>query len=112
MLDDADLEAGDTFHLHYYLAADTAVLNADVWILLDVYGDYWFYPDWLHVSDGVDFKEGVNVMPGSMYTETVLNFPWPAQAGNAEGLYFWGAAFFTGTFDIYGDFESIPWGYR
>ncbi len=111
ILTDPSLEEGDLFNLHYYLYnPDSSDYHGDVWIILDIYGLYWFYPGWKSFDEnGIDFKENVPVGPDSFYHETVLSFEWPIVDFSASGLRFYGAAFDTGTFNLFGDIQEIGW---
>lgn len=112
ILDDTTLFPGDTFHLHYYLHnPDGVEYVADVWILLDVYGVYWCFPEWVNLEDGYDFRPEVNIDPAASYHENVLLFQWPGNCGSSSGLRFLGAAFVPGSFEIIGDLQIINWEY-
>ncbi len=112
LLDDTQLETGDPFYLHYYLHnPDSAAYDADAWVLLDVFGDIWFYPSWTSMNDGVDYEANITVDPFSSFHEIILYMHWPSGLGAASGLKFYGAAFEAGSFDLIGDFQSIDWGY-
>ena len=113
ILKDSLLQAGDSFDLSFDLDnAGTETLNADIWILLDVYGNYWFYPSWISSTQGMDFQSGLMVSADTLYHEDVLQFTWPTGTGAATDLQFLGAAFYTGTFSFIGDLEIIPWEYQ
>ncbi|MBN1357015.1 hypothetical protein JXA40_12205 [bacterium] len=112
ILEDTGLVPGDDFHLHYYIYnASDQPFCGDIWILLDVYGRYWFYPGWVSSSDGIDFLPGLEIGPQSSHHETVLDFMWPVVSGSATGLYFYGALFKAGSFDPAGEIRSIEWGF-
>ena len=112
-MDDHDLQAEDTFYLHFYLHnPDNEQYLTDVWILLDIYSEYWFWPSWRSAGDGIDFKEDMVVAPNTSYHEEVLNFAWPVISGSADGLGFWGAAFLPDSYDFIGDLQYIEWEYN
>jgi hypothetical protein len=107
----------ETFFIHGYLENDTQepITDVMVFFLLDIMGDYWFWPGWSHfnaaTSDGVDFKT-MNVQPGS-YKVWVLNpFTWP-DTGNMEmsDLRFWGVMVDTASMTIIGDHAVETWGF-
>jgi hypothetical protein len=112
MLDDTMIEDGDLFHLHYnvYNPTDTAY-NADIWIILDVYGQLFMYPSWVNIEDNVDYRANVMIDPMTIHHRAALLFIWPSDVGAADGLYFHGAATSAGTFDFIGDVHSIMWSY-
>ncbi len=111
VMDDTDLKPGDRFYLHYFLynPAEDA-WDADVYILLDVYGMYWLYPSWVSIDDGIDFKS-IPVPGNASYHESVLDFYWPEGFGTVDEITFYGAAMDHGTFDIAGTIQMIRWGF-
>ncbi|MCD4654428.1 hypothetical protein K8T06_10910, partial [bacterium] len=112
IMTDTSLESGDLFNLHYYLYNSGATnILVDVWILLYIYGDIWFYPTWVYMDDGVDYKQETNLLPNQFVHENVLSFEWPALSDHLTGLLFYGAAFNTGTFEYFGDFQTVEWEY-
>ncbi|GEM_PF-3217412 len=111
ILDDQELAAGDSFNLHMYLHnPDVDSYVADAYILLDVYGNYWCWPSWKSLNEGLDKK--VETIPGmtSMH-EAVLEFEWPAGVGSANGLQFIGCLFAPDTWDMIGTPQIISWSY-
>jgi len=112
MLDDTEIAAGDLFHLHYFLHnGENASFDADVWIILDVYGELFLYPSWVNIADGIDYEAAVSVGPKTTRHRVALLFIWPEDVGAADGLYFHGAATTAGSFDFIGDVNSVMWGY-
>jgi hypothetical protein len=67
----------------------------DLYVLLDVYGDFFFWPSW-----GRDIDKAERTYRPDQPPETILQFTWPEGAGEASGLGFWGALFQPGTFDL------------
>ena len=70
-------------------------IEVDEYIILDVYGEYYFYPTWTQDIDKVTFT-----MEQGPYSHNVLNFVWPSGAGSAQGIVFWGALCYANTFDL------------
>ncbi len=113
LMDNTLLEGGDIFHLHYNLHnPGIDAYMADVWIILDVYENYFLYPSWVNLEDGIDFEEAVTAPAVTSLHKTVLLFQWPYDVGSASNLYFYGAAFHHGTFDFIGDLGTIEWAYQ
>ena len=109
-MDDTNLQAGDIFNLTYSLENNRAeAFTADVVILLALGDDYWCWPSWSHISEKFDYAANMNVTGGSSLTDTALNFQWPSNVGDASGLLFYGAALTSGSMDILGDLQMIPW---
>ncbi len=112
LMNDTLLTKGDTLYLHYYLHNPGHVAYlADVYILLDVFGEYFAYPSWQNLDMGIDLEEDVAVDPNTSYHKEALSITWPPGAGAASGLWFHGAAFDADTFDFIGELRSIEWGY-
>jgi len=59
---------------------------ADQYIVLDVWGEYFFWPSWLQ---SVDFAPRTFIAPYDV--EELLRFVWPDGAGDALGIMLWGA---------------------
>ncbi|GEM_PF-6797012 len=110
-MQDTSLMAGDLFRLTYRIfnmgSADTTY---DVWILLGIGGEYWFYPAWMHMSEGLDYEAGVGIDAGSSVTKTVLEFEWPTGVGSIEGAQFIGAICVPGTYQVVTGLVVIDWG--
>ena len=113
-MDDTSLAPGDRCHLHYDLNNFTADFRMlDVYILLDIAGEYWSYPSWQPIYAGLDGLFNVPASPQSEAHVNVLDFFWEDYSTQPySGLYFHGAAFDAGTFQVFGDFQSIEWGFR
>ena len=98
--------AGDTFNLDLRLISSGGI-SADVFILLDVYGSYWFWPSWTQTLD-----YGMRTPPAGLTEENVFNFVWPTVDGSASGLRFWVGALASGTATLLGDIDMVEFGYE
>lgn len=67
--------------------------EADIYLILDVYGEMWFWPSW---SKEIDF-ETVDLFDGYYKSEPVLDFTWPVVSGYASGLRLWASTLMTST---------------
>ena len=106
-MSDLDLRPGDSFNLICRGANPaTTVLYLDEYILLDVYGHYWFYPSWSRDPD----SRPRSLIPGDEFEITVLEFTWPPGTGTAAGLYFHGAWLNHGTTTLLA-YDHVGWGY-
>ncbi len=101
-------QAGDLFHLWTFINNPAPGLEVDEYILLDVWGEYWFWPSWTQEMDYVNRV----LEPWTTYEETILEFEWPSGAGEAYGIVFWAAIFHAGTFDFAGDYGMCSFGWE
>ncbi len=111
MLDDTLLMEGNRFYLHFNLWSEGQTMDTDVYILLDVYGQYWSWPSWKFIDDGLDFSS-FSVQPDELLHQDVLDIIWPAIGNAASGLYFYGASFEADSFTFIGDIQVIEFGYQ
>ena len=112
-MSDTDITAGDVFHLHYLLHnPELTAYQADVWIILEAFGDMFLYPSWVNIKDGIDYSAGVTVDPISSYHYSALLFIWPEDVTGSAMLRFYGAAFESGSYSFIGDIEVIEFQYH
>jgi len=101
---------GDPFRLgmtYWNLTPDQ--YDVPLFIILDVFGQYWFWPSW---SSTVDFSL-YSIRPGTKYiNEEVLYFYWAQEHGTAQDLRFWCALVSTDFSEILGVYNSVTWGYE
>ncbi|MBN2055699.1 hypothetical protein JW905_12290 [bacterium] len=83
-------------------------LTVEEYILLDVFGAYFFWESW---SPSLDYRM-THVMSGSSTTETILSFVWPAGAGSSRGVRFWGAFLYPGTADLASNLCTVSFGWE
>jgi hypothetical protein len=57
------------------------------YIVLDVYGSYWFWPTWCAYPDCIDWEDRT-LTGASQFSETVLEFPWPSGSGSGQDICF------------------------
>jgi hypothetical protein len=111
-MEDTDLQAGDLFHLFARIGnAGTAPMKFDAYVVLAVYGDYWFWPSWIHYGQGMDSRY-YNVPSDAFYSDDLLRFTWPEGTGAADGLQFICGISDPGTFDFIGSIQVIEWRYH
>jgi hypothetical protein len=83
--------------------------EADIYLILDVYGEMWFWPSW---SEEIDFNT-VDLFDGYYNSEPVLDFTWPVVGGSASGLRFWASTLMTSTEDYrVGPIAMLEFGYE
>jgi peroxiredoxin len=77
---------GDTFFLDAVVSS-TAARYLDLYVLLDVFGEYFYYPGWGRTVD----RRSMSVPAGDSRIALIQPFIWPEGVGAAERLAFWGA---------------------
>jgi nitrous oxidase accessory protein NosD len=101
---------GDRFYLYLRLLNTCGeMIYVDQIIMLDVLGEYWFWPGWTEQFDYQPVK-----MPTYMEVLPILDFIWPEIEGSMFDLWFWSAAFETDHIDIdhlVGDIISVKFGF-
>ncbi|MBN2056408.1 lamin tail domain-containing protein [bacterium] len=81
----------------------TSILNTgnqvtvDEYIILDVWGEYWFWPNW---GQDLNFMTRI-IQPYNPMYEDILNFVWPSGAGAADNIIFWLGLLQSGTIDVH-----------
>jgi len=105
--------AGEAFHLDARVCNATGSLltGHHVFILLDVYGEYWCLPSWTDIRNGLD-SYCTTIPPGGWEFPAIQTFFWPDVAGSADGIMFHGAILDPGMTALVGDMASIPFGWR
>ncbi len=100
--------AGDQFKLRAQCMGDPDDSDVNLYVILDVYGEYWFHPGWTEIPQ----YETVTLNPSKPVVSFILDFIWPDNTqGSVDGLYFWGAILDQETSDLIGDFDRIEFGY-
>lgn len=89
-----------------YLNPNAAPIQTDLYIVLDVYGSYWFWPAW---SQEIDNDS--RIMPSRSITrETLLEFVWPYYGGSFDGVAIWAAVLVPGTSNLIGTYDHVTFG--
>lgn len=91
---------GDTFYLNLYLMNATAgTVDADLYVLLEAYGEFFAYPTWDTIHEGLP-KTEISVPAGSIDPMSIIPaFTMPA-VPNAGPFSFFCAAFEPGTLAV------------
>ncbi len=100
--------AGDVFKLRALISGYPETDGVDLYVVLDVYGQYYFYPDWTQ-SPGCQYfpQQGETMNP-----IFILTFQWPeGDFGVADNLMFWGAILDPDSAGVIGDIDSIEFGF-
>ena len=77
--------------------------SLNTYVILDVYGNYYFAPSW---SKEIDFYN-FDVKANDSYSLTVLDFTFPEVEEHYNGLYFYSACTFPGTYILASNIDSV-----
>lgn len=107
MLSKKIFRAGDDFHLAGLIRNNGPDIDSVPWvILLDAYGDYFWYPSWDSAFD----YEPIYLHHGEQ-TRDILQFTWPDIDGSAEGIRFYGALMTRELNTILGEWDTVTFGW-
>ncbi len=83
-----------------------------LFVILDVYGDYWFAPAWTNIQNGVDYYRDLEFEPGLTGVGIIEPFNWPEGVGQAGGIIFWGALTTPDMDALFGSVDSLTFGWN
>lgn len=86
---------------HYYSA---------LFVALNIYSDYWFWPSWTHYPPGIDWA-WVHIETGAWYWEVLPAFYWPAVYSSANNINFIGIAMDSSVSYPLTNIAMITWGF-
>jgi len=98
----------DLFLLALHTANDGPAQLGDLYLILEVTGMYWFWPDW---TQEIDFDRRY-FEADAVHSDTVLEFIWPAGAGALSGVVFWSAATGAGNYDLVSNVSRVEFGFE
>jgi hypothetical protein len=106
-LNGANFQEGMRFLLELdYLNPGANDVPADIWLVLDVYGSYWYWPSWTLNPDSAP-----RTMPRqAITTEVIFDFIWPFYGGSFSGVNIWAAALAPGTSNLIGRYDFVTFG--
>jgi hypothetical protein len=84
----------------------SAVPNIPLFVVLEVYGSYYFWPGF---TTDMDFQI-ITLDPGESETTILPEFPWP-NAGTADGLVWYAAMTNPTMTELFGSFDSWAFGW-
>jgi len=103
-----EYHTGDPFLCTTTIVNTGPAINVDEYIVLDVYGSYWFWPDW-GSEPGFQNRD---LTEDSVYPdEVILEFVWPDVTGSVSGIKFWAALLDAASGDLFGGYGVTEWGY-
>ncbi len=103
LLNQSSYGSGDRFRLDWEGISESGTVTADLYILLEVLGGYWFYPSWTTALG----SSSVTVSPGIPTTITVFDFTWPDIDPVGIPIRFYSAVMRTGTFELQSNVASV-----
>ncbi len=107
---------GEPFFATGFLENDgTALPGTYVFFVLDIAGEYWFWPSWSHYSaadpSSIDF-EIRDVASGESRVYVLNAFMWPDTGATAmSGLRFWGAIVDPASNTLFGELAVVSWAF-
>ncbi|MBN1879482.1 hypothetical protein JW823_05170 [bacterium] len=97
----------DFFSLQTHTNNTSMDYPADEYLMLDVYGMYWFFPGWTQ-----ELNSNSRVIPEGEHTETIMEFVWPQVQGSAYNLHFYYLLTKPSTFQIVSNLAMVTFGYE
>ena len=100
-------QEGDPFRLSLRTTNSGSPVTVEQYLLLDVYGEYWFWPGW---GQNLEFQQ--NTIPSGYAENMIFNFEWPPDTGSASDIRFWAACLDPGTADLVGPYDMVTFSFR
>ncbi len=88
----------------------TPLSGYPVFVILDVYGSYFFAPGFTENYDNY-MGQYPELPEGATVIEVLPDFLWPEGAGNAEGIRWYGAVTDPGVTSIVGEMGTFTFGW-
>ncbi len=107
LLNNSEFHAGDPFTLRSLCSGPTGE-NLDLYVILDLEGCYWFYPDWTRTP----CCQSITLLDQQMNDFFILDFVCPEGAGQGDNVWFRSAMFRPETSEIVGKFDCISFSFR
>ncbi len=82
-----------------------------LWLILDVYGEYFFGPSFTGIPDNY-LALYPQFEPGETFIEALGEFEWPAGAGSASGIVWWAAITDQQVTSLFGQLDSWEFGWN
>ncbi|MBN2053426.1 S8 family serine peptidase [bacterium] len=84
-----------------------SITDLPLFVILDIYGAYWFAPDWEPSPAFI----GMELTVGVTTFQPINPFSWPDGAGSAEGIIFWGAMTDPAVTTVMGEYDQWEFGW-
>ncbi|HPQ41531.1 MAG TPA: right-handed parallel beta-helix repeat-containing protein [bacterium] len=94
----------------FLLEADCTVPAAgsyDLYVMLDIYGLYYFYPAWTEALN----HARIDIDAGLTRTETILDFTWPDGDLGSAAIFIWGLMTQPDSWELVGNFDQAYFEY-
>jgi glycosidase len=106
-LNSSMFQPGDPFDLKLLIANLDETIDVDLFVFLDFFGTYFFWPAW---NPEVDY-ETLRLDAGSIIQRQILEFTWPQTPGGMFGIIIWAGMLESGAVELVGnvDFVSFGW---
>jgi hypothetical protein len=88
----------------------TPQYNAVLFVALNIYSDYWFWPSWWKHPDGLCWGL-VDIEPGAWYWVVLPSFYWPSGAGAISNVNFIGVALDSSMSNMLTNIGTYTWGF-
>ncbi len=98
---------GDLFQLRFTIENDSEARDSVQFIVLDVYGSYFFHPGW---TSELAWTE-IQLIPHETRDTDILEFNWPENTGSATDLWFYAALATPDGFDLVSNLASADFSY-
>ncbi|MBN1551737.1 hypothetical protein JW979_09720 [bacterium] len=86
---------------------ESMTVNLDLYVILDVYGLYYFADTW--TSEPHSLR--LSLDPGVYIYDVLPEFIWPENSGDVTGLVFWAGLIDTSTGSLFGKYDVFPVGW-
>ena len=104
---DQHLEPGDRCLVYFRLDPDHSPMTFNVFVILAIAKNYWYWPGWIEADTGFDFRSYF-VDPACPETEVILDFTWPVVSGSFDDMFFLAAALDELNAEVIGDITFLP----
>lgn len=96
---------GDLFDLNAQTNSFTTMI-VDLYCVLDIYGDYYFYPNWTNV-----LQSKTIIIYSGLYNLNLLRFIWPSVSGSAIDIKFYSVLTEQGSLNLLSNVSSLTFCY-
>lgn len=104
-------QPGDTFYMYTYVTNPGTVMSSVcLFVVLDVYGQYWFWPNWAGFPPYYSWWQG-DIGTGSWKWTIFDPFYWPNIGGYVTGLKFYGVVTDSSMVQTRSNLAMVEWGY-